>query len=315
LAALSVVLRNNKRDWQHGGMSSALGNALADGLFAVTTEISPPKDASPEVVIRLASEVRGWAHAVNITDNPGGKVRMSSLAGSVLAMRAGAEPVMQLTCRDRNRLALQSDLLAASALGVPNVLLMTGDQPSEGATPVFDLDGMKLIAAARAMRDQAVLMSGQEMPQPPSWLIGTVENPFGGAPEVRAQRLADKVAAGAEFAQTQYVFDIDAFAIWMDRVRDLGLTGQCGVLAGVGPLRSPRMLEFLRTEVPGVDVPDDVVRRLRGVPPDRFAREGEDLCVETIRRLREIPGVAGIHLMAPATVAGGIAERAVRRVS
>lgn len=308
------MLRNKKGDWQHGGMSSALRQALAEGRFAVTTEISPPKDASPEVVPRLAREVRDWADAVNITDNPGGKVRMSSLAGSVLAMRAGAEPVMQLTCRDRNRLALQSDLLAASALGVPNVLLMTGDQPSEGATPVFDLDGMKLIAAARAMRDQGVLMSGQEMPQPPSWLIGTVENPFGAAAEVRAQRLADKVAAGAEFAQTQYVFDVEAFAVWMDRVRDLGLTGQCGVLAGVGPLRSPRMLEFLRTEVPGVEVPGHVVRRLRAVPPHRFEREGEELCVETIQRLREIPGVAGIHLMAPATVAGALVERGLRRV-
>jgi methylenetetrahydrofolate reductase (NADPH) len=192
------------------------------------------------------------------------------------------------------------------------VLLMTGDQPSEGAAPVFDLDGIRLIAAARAMRDQAMLMSGQEMPHPPSWLIGTVENPFGGPPEVRAKRLADKAGAGAEFAQTQYVFDVEAFTDWMDRVRELGLAGRCRVLAGIGPLRSVRMLEFLRTEVPGVHVPDHVVRRLRGVPEDRFAREGEALCVETIQRLREIPGVAGIHLMAPASVAGGIVERALR---
>jgi len=283
-------------------MDSALGSALAAGRFVVTAEIGPPKDADPDAVRRKAQVLRGWVDAANVTDNQGANVRMSSLAGSLLASQAGVEPVMQLTCRDRNKLALQSELLSAGALGIPNVLLMTGDHPSSGdhpdATPVFDLDGIGLTAVARAMRDDGVLMSGQRLRTPPRWLIGTVENPFGPSPEARAKRLAEKVAAGAEFVQTQYVFDIDAFTRWMSHVRDLGLTERCKVIAGTGPLRSVGTLVFL-TEALGVQVPQEVIRRLRGVPADQVAREGADLCVETIQRLAGIPGVAGVHLMAP----------------
>lgn len=287
---------------QHDTMNSALGSALAEGRFVVTAEIGPPRDADPEAVTRKAGLLRGCVDAVNITDNQGANVRMSSLAASLIASQAGVEPVMQLTCRDRNRLALQSDLLAAGALGIPNVLLMTGDHPSGGdhpdATPVFDLDGIGLTAVARAMRDDGVLMSGQRLRTRPNWLIGTVENPFGSSPQARARRLADKVAAGAEFVQTQYVFDIGAFATWMTHVHDLGLCDRCKVIAGTGPVRSVEMLVFL-CEALGVHVPEDVVRRLRGVPSDQVAREGTDLCVETIQHLAAIPGVAGVHLMAP----------------
>jgi methylenetetrahydrofolate reductase (NADPH) len=208
---------------------------------------------------------------------------------------------MQLTCRDRNRIALQSDLLGAGLLGIPNVLLLTGDHPRfgdhPGAKPVFDLDSVTLVGAARALRDSGRLLGGRTVTPPPSWLIGAVENPFAAPLRFRAARLAKKVAAGAEFVQTQFVFDVPLFARFMADVRDLGLTEHCAVLAGIGPIRSPRALEFMRTEVPGIHIPDDVVRRLTAVPADRFAAEGVRLCAEIAAQVREIPGVGGVHVM------------------
>ncbi len=284
------------------GAPGRLRTALAAGRFVVTAEIGPPRDADPDVITRTAALLLGWVDAANITDNQGANVRLSSLAGSILVQGAGVEPVMQLTCRDRNRLALQSDLLAAGALGIPNVLLLTGDHPCFGdhpdAKPVFDIDGVQLTWAARTMRDDGVLMSGQPVRAPPRWLIGTVENPFAPPTALRARRLAKKVAAGAEFVQTQYVFDTGLFTRWMAEVRALGITGRCKVIAGVGPVRSLRVLDFMRSGIPGIQIPDHVVRRLRGVPGDQVAREGIDLCVETIQQVMEIPGVAGVHLMA-----------------
>jgi methylenetetrahydrofolate reductase (NADPH) len=275
--------------------------ALEAGRFVVTAEIGPPRGADSDAILRKAEMLRGWVDAANVTDNQGASVRMSSLAGSILVQQAGVEAVMQLTCRDRNRLALQSDLLAAGALGIPNVLLLTGDHPCFGdhpeAKPVFDLDSVQLTWAARTLR-QGTLMSGKKLSERPTWLIGAVENPFAPPTRYRARRLAKKVAAGAEFAQTQYVFDVDMFARWMADVRELGIHDRCAVIAGVGPIRSLRVLEFLRTGVPGVHLPDDVVRRLSGVPADKVADEGMELCVETIRQLKEIPGVAGVHIMA-----------------
>ena len=292
-----------------------LRSALAAGRFVVTAEIGPAASADPEKITRKAQLLRGWVDAANVTDNQGANVRLSSLAGSVLVGAAGVEPVMQLTCRDRNRLALQSDLLGAGALSVPNVLLLTGDHPVSGdhpeAKPVFDLDGVQLTWAARTMRDDRMLISGRPLDTPPRWLIGTVENPFAPPRELRARRLAKKSAAGAEFVQTQYVFDIGLFARWMAQVRELGITERCKVIAGVGPVRSLRALEFMRDRVPGIHIPDQVVRRLRGVPSDQVAQEGVDLCVDTIGQLREIPGVAGVHLMALGYEHGvpGIIER------
>jgi methylenetetrahydrofolate reductase (NADPH) len=281
---------------------SALRDALAAGRFAVTAEIGPPRGADPAVVTRKAEQLRGWVDAANVTDNQGAHVRMGSLAGSVLALRAGVEPVMQLTCRDRNRLALQSDLLSAGALGIPNVLLLTGDHPRHGdhpdGKPVFDLDGVQLVWTARTMRDEHRLLSGRELGTAPTWSVGTVENPFAPPPGFRARRLLKKVVAGAEFVQTQFVFDVPRFAAFMAEVRDLGIPERCGVIAGVGPLRSVRVLEHVRDEVPGTHVPDVLARRLRGVPSDRVAEEGVAACVETIQALREIPGVAGVHVMA-----------------
>lgn len=281
---------------------AGLRAALDAGRFVVTAEIGPPRGADPDAIAAKAGLLRGWVDAANVTDNQGAHVRLTSLAGSLLAARAGVQPVMQLTCRDRNRIALQSELIAAGALGVPNVLLLTGDHPVYGDHPdaqaVFDLDSVQLVWTARTLRDEGRLLSGRTVDPRPDWLIGAVENPFAPPPRFRAARLGKKVAAGAQFVQTQFVFDHPIFDRWMGEVRDLGLAERCAVIAGVGPIRSLRAAEFLRTKVPGVHVPDDVVRRLRGVVPERVAAEGMRICVETVQRLRETPGVAGVHVMA-----------------
>lgn len=273
-----------------------LAKAIRERSFAVTAEIGPPRGADTEPVRRAASLLRDWVDAVNVTDNQNAQVRLSSLAGSLVALQAGVDPVMQLTCRDRNRIALQSDLLGAGALGIPNVLLLTGDEPHFGdhpeASPVYDLDGTELVSAARRLRDEGKLLSGRELDPPPRYLIGGVVDAVG-----PPDGLSRKIDAGAEFVQTQFVFDQPAFHGWLARVRDLGLDTRCGILAGVGPIRSLRALEFL-AGVPGVRIPDEVVRRLRGVPTDLVAAEGMRLCVEILQRLRETPGVAGVHLMA-----------------
>lgn len=282
--------------------AAGLRAALAAGRFAVTAELGPPRGADPTALAAKAGLLRGVADAVNITDNQGAHVRMSSLAGAVLAREAGLEPVMQLTCRDRNRMALQSDLLGAAALGIPNILLLTGDHPRFGdhpdAKPVYDLDSVQLTWVARTLRDTGELMSGKTLSARPQWLIGTVENPFAPPLEFRPRRLAKKVAAGAEFVQTQYVFDIPLFVRWLAGARDLGIIRHCPVIAGVGPIRSLRALAYMRSEVPGIHIPDEVERRLRGVPSDQVEAAGIDLCVETIQQLRELPEVAGVHVMA-----------------
>ena len=296
----------DKPDGMHGpgrpvpDQRSRLRRTLESGQFAVTAEIGPPRSADAEPVRRKAALLRDWVDAVNITDNQSAAVRLSSLAGSITALAAGVEPIMQLTCRDRNRIALQSELLSAAAMGVPNVLLMTGDHPRHGdhadAKPVFDLDSLELLRVARTMRDEGRLMSGRQLRPPPGWLIGAVDNPSADA-GAGAARLGQKVEAGAQFVQTQFVFDTAAFAAWMSRVRDLGLHERCHVLAGVGPVRSLRALAHLRA-VPGVRIPDEVAGRLAAAGPDRVAQESLRLCAETIGALRQIPGVAGIHVMA-----------------
>jgi len=273
-----------------------LAGALRTGRFAVTAEIGPPRGADLAPVRESAALLRDWVDAANITDNQGAQVRVSSLAGSIAALGAGLEPVMQLTCRDRNRIALQSELLSAGALGVPNLVLMTGDKPARGdhpdATGVFDLDTEGLMTAARMLRDEGRLLSGRTVNPAPRYLLGAVDLGAGSA-----DRLAQKVGSGAQFVQTQFVFDVAAFTGWMARVCDLGLHERCAILAGVGPIRSLRALEFM-AEIPGVVVPEALVRRLRGVPAERVAEEGMAACAETVAALREVPGVAGVHVMA-----------------
>jgi methylenetetrahydrofolate reductase (NADPH) len=284
------------------GEPRSLRAALAAGRFAVTAEIAVPHGVDRNAIARSCALLRGHVDAANITDNPSAHIQLSSLAGSVLTAAAGVEPVMQLTCRDRNRIALQSDLVAAATLGIPNVLLLTGDHPRFGndpdAKPVYDLDSVQLIWTARTMREEGVLLSGRRVDPPPTFFIGAVENPFAPPRGFRATRLGKKIAAGAQFCQTQFVFDLPAFTRFMAEVVDRGLDTRCAVLAGVGPIRSLRALEFLSTSVPGVHVPDDVARRLRGVPAGRVAAEGVAMCVETMQALRQVPGVAGVHVMA-----------------
>jgi methylenetetrahydrofolate reductase (NADPH) len=279
----------------------SLRERLASGGFAVTAEISPPRGAGTGPIGQTAALLRDWVDAVNVTDNQGSHVRLASWAGSLAALAAGLEPVMQMTCRDRNRIALQSDLLGASALGIRNILVMTGDHPKFGdhpeAKPVFDLDSVQLLWTLRQMRDQGVLLSGRKLNPPPECFLGAVENPFAPPAEFRADRLAKKVAAGAQFVQTQFVFDTGTFGRWMAQVRDLGLPERCYILAGVGAVRSRRALDFMRDKVPGVQVPDDVYRRLRAVPADQTAGEGARLAAETIQQLSAIEGVAGVHLL------------------
>jgi len=275
--------------------------ALRERRFAVTAELSPPRGADPGTIRRAARALHDWVDAANVTDNQGAMVRMASWAGCVLAMNEDVEPIMQLQCRDRNRLALQADLLGAAAVGIPNVLLLTGDHQRFGDHPdargVFDIDSVQLLWAARTMRENGRLISGNPLSPAPSWLIGGVENPFAPPLAFRAERLGKKVAAGAEFVQTQYVFDVPTFRAWMQASRDLGLTQRCGVLAGVGPIRSLRALERMH-EIPGIVIPPAVEARLRAVPPERVLDESMTICAEIIAELRGIPDLAGVHVMA-----------------
>jgi methylenetetrahydrofolate reductase (NADPH) len=279
---------------------SRLHAAFVEHRFAVTTELSPPRGAGTDGLRKRARALRPWVDAANITDNQSAMVRMASWGGSLVVLAEGLEPVMQVQCRDRNRMALQSDLLAASALGIGNIVLMTGDKPEFGDHPdapgVFDLNSATLLAAARTMRDGGRLLSGRELRPPPRWLVGAVEDPF--APgAVGAERLAKKVEAGAEFVQTQFVFEVDRFAAWMTSVRDAGLAERCAILAGVGPIRSHATLARMQ-EIPGIHIPASLIRRLEAVTDAQVAAESLAVAAEIIRELRDVPGVAGVHVMA-----------------
>jgi len=274
--------------------------AIVAKRFVVTTEVGPPRGANADAVRKRAAQLREWVDAANLTDNQGANVRMAAWGASIIALQAGLEPVMQVVCRDRNRLALQSDLIAAAAVGIPNIVLMTGDQPKFGDHPdapgVFDLSSMQLLETARKMRDQGKLISDRDLRPPPAWFVGAVEDPFAAGQE-RAVRFGQKIAAGAEFVQTQYVFDVSRFKAWLAAAREEGYTDRCAVLAGVGPIRSHAMLERLKT-IPGIFIPDELAARLKAVPEDKMAAESVAACAEIVRELRELPGVAGVHIMA-----------------
>lgn len=280
-----------------------LHHVVTSGGFAVTAELPPPRGASLEAFRRTARAVKAWVDAINVTDGQSAHVRVASWAGSIALLQEGVEPVMQVQCRDRNRIALQSDLLSAAAFHVPNVLILGGDPPSAGddpdAKPVFDLDSVTLMRVAKGMRDDGVLMSGRTIPTRPRFMIGAAENPFSPPEANPFDRFAAKVEAGASFVQTQFVFDVPAFRRWFDEAHNRGLTERCAVIAGVGPIRSPNALAMLQ-KLPGTHIPDTVVKRLTGVPEERFAAEGVALCAEIIQQLREVPGLRGVHVMAAA---------------
>lgn len=278
----------------------AFERQLASGQFVVTAELSPPDSADPEEVYSRARVFDGYVDAINATDGSGANCHMSSVAVCSLLERRGYTAIMQVSCRDRNRLAVQGDVLGASALGISNVLCLSGDGVQAGdhpgAKPVFDLDSMSLITTLRTMRDDSRFLSGRVITTPPRVLIGAAANPFVPPFDYRVERLAKKISAGAAFVQTQYCFDIPRLEEYMRQVRDRGLHEKCAILVGVGPLNSHRAARWMRDNVPGVHIPDHVIKRLEGA--ERPKLEGRRLCMELIQQIREIEGVAGVHVMA-----------------
>jgi methylenetetrahydrofolate reductase (NADPH) len=303
-------------------VGSNLERVLRAGHFAVTGELGPPQSAEGKVIREKAALLRGYCDAVNITDNQTAIVRMSSIGAGTIVVQEGLEPIIQMTCRDRNRLAIQSDLLGAYALGMRNLLCLTGDHQTFGNHPnsknVFDLDSIQLIKVVSDMRDDCIFQCGEKFKgQEPRFFVGAAAAPFASPVEFRPHRLAKKVKAGANFIQTQLVYDIPAFAQFMEKVRELGLHKQTYILAGVGPLKSPGMARYMKDQVPGILVPDELIERMNaaGAPwagkkkdeltkEDKRARteaykaEGIKICIELIQQLRQIEGVAGVHVMA-----------------
>lgn len=279
-----------------------LERVLRAGLFAVTAELNPPDSADPQEVYDAALVLSEVCDAINATDASGAHCHMSSVAICALLTRAGYAPVFQVSCRDRNRIAIQGDVLGAAAMGVSNVLCLTGDDVTVGDQPqakrVFDFDSVQLLRTIKIMRDEGRFLSGRKLTTPPRLFLGAAANPFVRPFEWRPLRLAKKVAAGADFIQTQYCFDVPRLRTFMQRVRDLGLYEKVFILVGVGPLRSERAAEFMRSNVPGVHIPDAVVERLRKTPKAQKRAEGKRICVEIIQQVREIEGVAGVHVMA-----------------
>lgn len=277
-----------------------LERVLRRGEFAVTAELNPPDSADPQEVYDRAAIFEGWVDAINAVDASGANCHMSSVGICALLTRMGYAPVLQVACRDRNRIAIQGDVLGAAAMGVANVLCLTGDgvqagdQP--GALPVFDLDSISLLETVRTMRDGARFLSGRKITSPPQLFLGAAANPFAPPYEFRALRLAKKVAAGAQFVQTQYCFDVPMFESFMRQAGDLGIPEKCFILAGVGPLASARAARWIRANVPGIHIPDAIIARLEGAADQK--REGKAICIEIMQQCRELVGVSGVHVMA-----------------
>ncbi len=300
---------------------SNLEKVLRGGHFAVTGELGPPQNADASVIARKAAILKGYIDAVNLTDNQTAVVRMSSIASGVLVLQNGLEPVIQMTCRDRNRIAMQSDLLGAYALGMRNILCLTGDHQSFGNHPtsknVFDIDSLQLLQMVTNLRDKRCFQCGEEIKgQEPRFFVGAASNPFADPFDWRPFRVGKKVTAGADFIQTQLIYNVDRFAEFMRRLREMGLTEKVFILAGVGPIKTAGAARYMRDKVPGMDVPNEIVDRMdkavAGIPKgtteeekkaekkaraEAWKEEGIRICVDIINQVREIPGVAGIHLM------------------
>lgn len=274
---------------------------LRAGHFAVTAETTPPVAADPAAVLDRAGCLKGLADAVNVTDGAGARSTMAALAAAAILARAGIEPVLQMTCRDRNRLALQADLLGAAALGVPNILALRGDDITAGdqpeAKPVFDLESTGILETARRMRDEAVLPSGRAVAAPPRLFLGAADAPFDPPADWQPAGLLAKIAAGADFIQTQYAFDLDILRRYMARLVDFGIPEQVFILVGIGPLASAKSARWMDENLYGVSIPEPLIARLDAAADQ--AAEGRRICTELIAEIRTIPGVAGVHLMAP----------------
>jgi methylenetetrahydrofolate reductase (NADPH) len=273
-----------------------------EGHFVVTAECGPPKGPDPEVIRKKGELLKGHVDAVNVTDNQTAIVRMSSIAACTILKQMGFDPIMQMVCRDRNRIAIQSDIFGAHALGIRNILCLTGDHQKFGNHPesrnVFDLDSILLISAVRAMRDEGKVICGDDVEGKFEMFIGAAANPFADPFEFRVRRLAKKISAGVDFIQTQCIYNITRFERWMQMVRDEGLHEKVYILAGVTPLKSVGMARYMKTKVAGMDVPDEIINRMKSVPKQKAREEGIKICIETIERLKQIEGVKGIHLMA-----------------
>lgn len=277
-----------------------LERVLRAGHFAVTAELAPPDSALAEDVYERARLFDGYVDGMNATDGSGAHCHMSSVAMCALLTNVGYSPVLQISCRDRNRIAIQGDVLGAAAMGVANVLCLSGDGVQVGdhpeAKPVFDLDSMSLLETIRIMRDESRFLSGRPITSPPHVFLGAAENPSAPPIDFRPYRLAKKIAAGAQFIQSQYIFDIEQLRVFMAKARDLGLLEQCFVLPGVGPLASARTALWIRNNVPGIHIPDAIIKRLEGASDQKL--EGRRICVELIQQISEIEGVSGVHIMA-----------------
>ncbi len=281
---------------------SNLEKILRAGHFAFTGELGPPRGSNVEAVREKAKPLVGNVDAVNITDNQTAMVRMSSWAASLIAMQEGLEPNYQMVCRDRNRLAMQSDILGASALGIRNMLCLSGDHQQFGDHPqskgVFDIDSTQLIGTVKKMRDEGKFLGGAEIDEPPKIFIGGAANPFATPHEWRVHRLAKKVAAGVDFIQTQCIFNMERMRTWVKEAVDMGLTEKVYILAGITPMKSVGMARYMKLKVPGMDVPDEIIKRLQGVDKKKVADEGIKIACEQIEEFKEMKGVAGVHLMA-----------------
>ena len=282
--------------------ASTLEKILRAGQFAFTGELGPPRGSNAATVREKAKYLAGCVDAVNITDNQTAMVRMASWAASLIAIQEGLEPNYQMTCRDRNRLAMQSDILGAYALGIHNLLCLSGDHQQFGDHPqakgVFDIDSTQLIAMVRAMRDDGKFQSGADIDEPPKLFIGAAANPFAEPFEWRVHRLAKKVMAGADFIQTQCIYNMNKMREWVKQANDMGLTEKVYLLAGITPMKSIGMARYMQTQVPGMDVPEEIIKRLKGVDKKDVADEGIRIACEQIEEFKEMKGVAGIHLMA-----------------
>ena len=281
---------------------SKLEKILSAGHLAVTSECGPPRGSDGDVITKKAEMIKDYVDAINITDNQTSVTRLCSLAAVIRLKLMGLEPILQMVTRDRNRIALQSDILGAASFDINNILCLSGDHQSFGDSPqgqnVFDIDSIQLIQTVRRMRDEGKFLGGDDIKRPPQMFVGAAANPFADPFEIRVRRLAKKIAAGVEFIQTQCIYNLDKFELWMKQVRDMGLHEKVYILAGVTPFKTAGMAKYMKNRVPGMDVPDEVVERMSGVPKEKQSEEGINICVESIQRLKEVEGVRGFHVMA-----------------
>ncbi|MDM8515867.1 methylenetetrahydrofolate reductase [Desulfobacterales bacterium HSG16] len=281
---------------------SVLEKVLTSGQLAVTSECGPPRGALPDKVREKAAMLKGYVDGINVTDNQTAMVRMSSLAACIIIREMGLDPILQMVTRDRNRLAMQSDIIGAYAFGINTMLCLSGDHPKFGDHPmaanVYDLDSVQLIQTVKQMREEGIFQGGDKILNPPQMFIGAAANPFADPFELRVARLAKKINAGVDFVQTQCIYNLDKFEKWMEGICDRGLDKKVYIMPGITPMKSAGMARYMKNRVPGMDVPDEVVKRMAGVPKEKQAQEGVDIAVESIERLKNVKGVHGFHIMA-----------------